>query len=86
MKDFEALVQDHLAKVLRRPADESRTLRMDQNLRFSYGLTSLDTIILMTDVCKDAGIALTCFDEDEIAALHTPGDIVNLITAKAAIE
>lgn len=83
MKHFETLVQDHLTKILNRPASESKALHMDQDLRFSYGLTSLDRIILMTDVCKDAGVALTSIDEDEIAALHTPCDIVNLISRKA---
>jgi acyl carrier protein len=51
---------------------------------YGYGLASLDLIMLMTSVCSDAGVPLTRFDEEDIARLRTPSDIVNLLTTKVS--
>ena len=82
MSNIEPAVREALSSTLRRPPAEAPTLDLGLNLKFDYGLSSLDLIMMMTAVCGQTGVPLTAFDEDEIAGLETPGDIVRLLKSK----
>ena len=44
-----------------------------------YGLTSLNMISLLMNVCEQAGVELTEFTEQHLSSLKTPRDIVGAI-------
>jgi acyl carrier protein len=81
MSHFEAVVRTCLARTIRRPADQAGALDLTADFTYGYGLTSLDLIVLVSDICNDANVPLTRFDEDAIARLHAPADIVDLLNA-----
>ncbi len=82
MSNIEPAVREALSSTLRRPPADAPALDLALNLKFDYGLSSLDLIMMMSTVCAQTGVPLTAFDEDEIAGLETPGDIVRLLTSK----
>jgi len=84
VSNIEMIVRQRLCRTLKRPADQVGLLNLYEDLMYDYGLASLDLIMLMTSICSDAGVPLTDFDEEDIARLRTPSDIVNLLTSKAS--
>ena len=83
MIEIETIVRRCLCSALRRPHEQADLLNMDDDLTYGYGLASLDRIVLMSAACLDAGVPLTDLDQDDIAGLRTPADIVHLLSAKA---
>lgn len=84
MTDIEPAVREALASTLRRPPGDAPTLDLAQDLKIDYGLSSLDLIMMMSALCTETGVPLTAFDEDDIAKLQTPGDIVRLLASKSS--
>lgn len=84
MSKIESIVREHLCKALARPTDQGNLLNLNENLGLGYGLSSLDLIMLMSGICTDAAIPLTELSENDIGALHTPSDIVQLLSLKPA--
>jgi acyl carrier protein len=83
MNNIEQIVRQALCGVLKRPESESQAIQLDSDLQYDYGLSSLELIMMMTSLCKEVGVALTDFNEDDLAGLRRPSDLVNLLTAKA---
>jgi acyl carrier protein len=82
VSDIETIVRQRLCAVLERPAEQSASLNLEEDLSYGYGLGSLDLIMMMSSVCSDAGVPLTELSEDDIGRLRTPADIVSLLTSK----
>jgi acyl carrier protein len=82
VSNIEPAVREALSSTLKRPPADAPKLDLGLNLKFDYGLSSLDLIMMMSAVCNQTGVPLTAFDEDEIADLQTPGDIVQLLQSK----
>ena len=79
---LEAIVRSNLAKALKQADNPAFELNMDEDLRYGYGLTSLDMIMLMSSTCSEAGIALTELAEDDIGKMKTPRAIVATLSAR----
>jgi len=52
---------------------------LDRPLFEHYGLTSLNMISLLMNVCGHAGIELSEFTEQDLASFKTPRDIVGAV-------
>ncbi len=81
--DIETIVRRCLCSALGRPHEQAALLNMDDDLTYGYGLASIDRIILMSAACRHAGVPLTLLDQDDLAGLRTPADIVHLLSVKA---
>lgn len=82
MSNVESIVRLNLRNSSPKWADEGSPLNMEGSLAHEYGLGSLDLIMLMSAVCREADVPLTELSEDDIARLRTPADIVGLLTSK----
>lgn len=82
MINIEQIVRENLCKSLRLPTEEAAKINLDHDLVFEFGLASLDKIVLMTSVCTEVDVALTEFDEDDLAKLQTPRGIINVLQSK----
>ncbi len=80
---IERLVRLAMCGALKRPDDQAPQVDLHQDLKFDYGLASLDLIVLMSTLCQQAEVDMTLLDENDIARLNTPADIVALLGAKA---
>ncbi|MGS0981237.1 phosphopantetheine-binding protein [Burkholderia glumae] len=83
MSEIETIVRRHLAEAAGKDAAGAAALPLDADLVYDLGLTSLDLIVLMSTVCESAGVPLTEFTEDDLAALRGARDIVGLLSSKA---
>jgi acyl carrier protein len=84
MSDIEAMVRQALGETGVHAGQKFRRFVLTDDLRYGYGLTSLDLIMLLSALCEQAGIDLAKLDEDDIGGLHTPADIVNLLSTKVS--
>jgi acyl carrier protein len=53
---------------------------LDRPLFEYYGLTSLNMISLLMNVCEQSGIQLSEFSEQDLASFKTPRDIIGAVT------
>ncbi|NNH68372.1 acyl carrier protein [Nocardia uniformis] len=51
----------------------------DVDLVRSYGLTSLNKVVLLTSVCRRAGVDLTLLSDDDLAQMLTLREIIDTI-------
>ncbi|CAM4462790.1 phosphopantetheine-binding protein [Nocardia ninae] len=51
----------------------------DVDLVRSYGLTSLNKVVLLTSVCHRAGVDLTVLTDDDLARMLTLREIVDTV-------
>ncbi|WP_067821996.1 hypothetical protein [Nocardia inohanensis] len=58
----------------------------DRDLVLTYGLTSLNKIVLLTSVCGRAGVELTLLTEDDLVRMLTLRDIVDTVTRYAPAD
>jgi acyl carrier protein len=72
--ELEAIVRGRVVDVLGDVTPEE--LDPTANLADEYGLTSLNKVLLITSACDEAGIALSHFTEQDLAAMRTTDDIV----------
>lgn len=82
MSKLESIIKSNLEKTLKKNANASDQLNMDEDLMYGYGLTSLDMIMLMSSICNDAGISLAELAEDDLGKIRTTRDIQALLSHK----
>lgn len=83
MKNFESIVRANLGKILEHDPAQSAAIDLDSSLFDDLGLTSLDMIVMMTAICRDAGTPLTQFTPDDMQRIDRPAVIIELLEQKA---
>jgi hypothetical protein len=78
---IELVARDSLALVLDDVAPED--LGPDHDLVREYGLTSLNKVLFMTDVCERTGVSVAHFTEQDVAAMRTLRDVVTALARHA---
>jgi hypothetical protein len=73
-RDSLALVLDDVA-----PAD----IGLDHDMVREYGLTSLNKVLFLTDVCERTRVSVSHFTEHDVAAMRTPRDVVTALARHA---
>ena len=82
MKNYEAIVRSNLCKVLERDPTQAVDIDLQASLFDDLGLTSLDLIVMMTAICREAGTSLTRFSQDDMLQILNPGAIIALLASK----
>lgn len=72
--ELDGAARESLALVLDDVAP--RELDPDQDMVREYGLTSLNKVLFMTDVCERTGVSVSHFTEQDLAAMRTLSDVV----------
>ncbi|MEU8588227.1 acyl carrier protein [Streptomyces sp. NPDC048664] len=76
---IEAAARDQLALVLTSgPAAEE--LDLDADMVAAYGLTSLNKVLFLTEVCDETGVDLAHFTEHDLADMITLRHVVAALT------
>jgi acyl carrier protein len=83
MKNLENIVRANLCKVLDQDAPEMAEIDLNSSLFDDLGLTSLDMIVMMAAICRDAGVSLSSFSQDDMLQVRSPGSIIALLEQKA---
>ncbi len=79
LPDIETAVRENLAAVL--TADVApEDLQPDAGLTGTYGLTSLNKVLFLTSLCRDTGVDMAHFTEDDLARMHTLRDCVEILS------
>ncbi|WP_034274083.1 hypothetical protein [Haloechinothrix halophila] len=73
--NLDTLAREQLSHVLRDRPDPA-SLDAAEDLVGSYGLTSLNKVLFLTSLCKEASVSLTHFSEDDLAGMRTLSDVV----------
>lgn len=73
-RDSLTLVLDDIA-----PAD----IGPDHDLVREYGLTSLNKVLFLTDVCERTKVSVSHFTEHDVAAMRTLRDVVTALARHA---
>lgn len=68
------------------PRADAAALDLSQSLFDHYGISSLEMVLLMTDVCEKAAVPMTDLTEVDIAQLKTPSEIVTLLRRHGGAE
>jgi len=80
--DIDTAVRENLAAVL--TADVApEDLEPDLDLTGAYGLTSLNKVLFLTSLCKDTGVDMAHFTEDDLARMQTLRDCVAILSRHA---
>ncbi|MEU5978349.1 acyl carrier protein [Streptomyces sp. NPDC047315] len=83
--DTETTARHHLATLLTHPvAPES--IDLDAHLTHTYHLTSLNKILLLTELCEATETDPAHFTELDLQQFHTLRDITNALTGPASGE
>lgn len=69
--------RESLALVLDEVAPED--IRTDHDMVREYGLTSLNKVLFLTDVCERTGVSVSHFTEQDLAAMRTLNDVVTAL-------
>ncbi|MFD8144120.1 acyl carrier protein [Streptomyces sp. NPDC059708] len=71
---LEDAAREQLALVLvpEVPAEE---IDPGADMAAAYGLTSLNKVLFLTEVCEETGVDLAHFTEHDLAAMKTLGDV-----------
>lgn len=80
---LELAARDSLALVLDDVAPED--IGADHDLVREYGLTSLNKVLFMTDVCERTGVSVSHFTERDLAAMRTLRDVVTALARHASL-
>lgn len=75
--DLDRAARESLALVLDDVAPED--LDPGQDMVREYGLTSLNKVLFMTDVCEQTGVSVSHFTEQDLATMRTLGDVVTAL-------
>jgi acyl carrier protein len=80
--DIKGIVRDDFARVV---AMDVGADDLDPALDMvdDYGLTSLDKVMFLTAVCKDTGVDLSNFTEEDLPLLRTLRDVTEALTRHA---
>lgn len=79
MSNAELIVRTCMAGHCDDGALKLASIDLDRPLFEYYGLTSLNMISLLMNVCEQAGVQLSEFAEQDLASFKTPRDIVGAI-------
>ena len=80
--DIETAVRENLVAVLN--ADVApEDLEPDVDLTGEYGLTSLNKILFLTSLCRDTGVDMAHFTEDDLARMLTLRDCAEILSRHA---
>jgi acyl carrier protein len=80
--EIEAAAREGLVGVLEsgvEPAD----LDPDLDMADGYGLTSLNKVLFLMQLCDDSGVDLSVFTEPDVAAMRTLRDVVTALAKHA---
>jgi hypothetical protein len=76
-EELEEAARESLALVLDDLAPDA--LDLGEDMVREYGLTSLNKVLFMTDVCERTGVSVSHFTEQDLAAMRTLGDVVDAL-------
>ncbi|MEU3552839.1 acyl carrier protein [Streptomyces fragilis] len=77
--DIELTARDHLSAVLNPPV-APEAIDPDADLAGVYGLTSLNKVLFLTEVCEAADVDLGHFTEDDLADMRTLRTVAESLT------
>jgi acyl carrier protein len=80
MSNAELIIRTCMAEQCEGSELKLASIDLDRSLFEYYGLTSLNMISLLMNVCEQAGIQLSEFAEQDLASFKTPRDIVGAVT------
>ncbi|WP_030200924.1 hypothetical protein [Streptomyces sp. NRRL S-87] len=76
---IEAAARDQLSLVLTPPV-AAEDLDLDADMVAAYGLTSLNKVLFLTEVCDETGVDLAHFTEHDLAAMITLRHVAAALT------
>ncbi|GHB75958.1 hypothetical protein GCM10010347_53080 [Streptomyces cirratus] len=76
---IESAAREQLSLVLI-PEVAAESLDPDADLAAAYGLTSLNKVLFLTELCEDTGVDLAHFTEHDLAAMRTLRDVTAALT------
>ncbi|MFD8981625.1 acyl carrier protein [Streptomyces sp. NPDC059564] len=77
--EIEAAARDQLSLVLI-PEVEPEAIDPDADMVAAYGLTSLNKVLFLTEVCEETGVDLAHFTEHDLADMRTLRDVTDALT------
>lgn len=80
MKNIELTVKNNLARLTDIDADR---IDIDLNIFDDYGLTSLNLVVLITNICEETDTPVFNFTDNDIANLRTLRDVVTMFATAA---
>ncbi len=80
VKDIEYLVCYQVGLIAKPVQLHPNDVELEANLTRDYGVTSMRMVLLMTALCDEAGVALSIFTDDDLASLHTPRDLISILS------
>lgn len=80
MSNAELIIRSCMAEQCQGNGLKLASIDLDRPLFEYYGLTSLNMISLLMNVCEQAGIDLSRFNEHDLASFKTPRDIVGAVS------
>lgn len=78
---LERTARDSLALVLDDVAPDE--IELDRDMVREYGLTSLNKVLFMTEVCERTGVSVAHFTEQDVAAMRTLRDAITALARHA---
>ncbi len=84
MQDIEIEVHKQLNQILQRPHDER--IDSSSHLFNHLGLTSLNLVVMMTNLCEQFKVDLFSLTEADLVALASPLDVIALFSEKGSLE
>lgn len=80
MMDIELSARKNLARLIQIDIDD---INFDLNISEDYSLSSLNLVILITNICEDTDIPVFSFTDSDIANLRTLRDVVTMFATAA---
>lgn len=76
---IQAAAREQLSAVLT-PEVAPGALDPDADMVAAYGLTSLNKVLFLTEVCEATDVDLAHFTEHDLATMKTLGDVIDALT------
>lgn len=80
MNDLELIVKNNFVRLI--DIDKDR-IDIDSNFFDDYGLTSLNLVILITNICEETDTPVFKFTDNDIANLRTLRDVATMFATAA---
>ncbi|MFF0161849.1 acyl carrier protein [Streptomyces sp. NPDC005263] len=77
--DIESAARDNLSAVLTPPVGPD-DLDLDADMAGTYGLTSLNKVLFLTEVCEATDVDLANFTEHDLAEMTTLRSVAEALT------
>lgn len=77
--DIESAARDNLSAVLNPPVGPD-DLDLDADMAGTYGLTSLNKVLFLTEVCEATDVDLANFTEHDLAEMRTLRSVAEALT------